>query len=225
FGIAKLLEVEGGPAEATDLTREGGRALTPEYAAPEQVTGGTVTTATDVYALGILLYVLLSGRHPAERALGSTADLVNAIVHAEPGRVSDAAPESRRRALRGDLDTIAAKALKKNAAERYASVTALADALERSLQDEPIGARADTLGYRVAKFVRRHRAGVAAAALAIIGVVAAGVAIVSQSREARRQRDAAQAELARATAASDFLGFLLSVAAPGDKKFSVNELL
>jgi serine/threonine-protein kinase len=225
FGIAKLLQDEAGRAEATDLTRDGGSALTPEYAAPEQVTGGTITTATDVYALGILLFVLLSGRHPAEGALGSTADLVKAVVEADPGRVSDAAPESRRRALKGDLDTIVAKALKKDPSQRYASVTALAEDLRHYLRSEPIGARADTLGYRVGKFVRRHRAGVAATVLAAAAAVAGVAAIVSQSREARRQRDAAQAELARATAASDFLGFLLSVAAPGDKKFSVNELL
>jgi serine/threonine-protein kinase len=225
FGIAKLLQDEAGRAEVTDLTREGGSALTPEYAAPEQVTGGVVTTATDVYALGVLLYVLLSGRHPAEKALGSTADLVRAVVDTDPQRLSDAAPEPRRRALRGDLDTIVAKALKKDPAKRYASVTAFLEDLQRHLRNEPVGARPDTLGYRVAKFVRRHRAGVIAAALAAAAIVAGGVVIVSQSREARRQRDTAEAELARATAASDFLGFLLSVAAPGDKKFSVNELL
>jgi len=225
FGIAKLLLDEAGRAEATDLTREGGGALTPEYAAPEQVAGGVVTTATDVYALGVLLYVLLSERHPAEKALGSTSDLIRAIVDTDPERLSDAAPEARRRALRGDLDTIVAKALKKDAAKRYGSVTAFAEDVRRHLSSEPVGARPDTLRYRAAKFVRRHRAGVAAALLAAAAVVAGGVAIVSQSREARRQRDAAQAELARATAASEFLAYLLNVAAPGGKKFSVNELL
>jgi serine/threonine-protein kinase len=225
FGIAKLLQDEMGGGEVTALTREGGHALTPEYAAPEQVTGGAVTTATDVYALGILLYALLSGRHPAENAFGSTSDLVRAIVDTEPDRVSEAAPEERRRALRGDLDTIVAKALKKDPAKRYASVTALAEDLRRYLRSEPIGARADALGYRVGKFVRRHRGGVAAATLVVLAAVAGAAGILWKAREARHQRDVAQAELARATAASDFLGFLLSVAAPGDKKFSVSELL
>ena len=126
FGIAKLLEAEGGTGEATALTRDGGRALTPEYAAPEQLAGGVITTATDVYALGTLLYVLLAGKHPAEAALGSTAALVKAVVDTEPRRLSEASPARLRRALEGDLDTIVAKALKKDPAQRYASVTAFA---------------------------------------------------------------------------------------------------
>ncbi len=140
FGIAKLLEGEGEGGAATALTREAGRALTPEFAAPEQMTGGAVTTATDVYALGILLYLLLTGRHPAGAALHSPGELVKAILETDPSRVSDAVSESRsqtaeirqqnavarsttpdglRRQLEGDLDTIVAKALKKNPAERY----------------------------------------------------------------------------------------------------------
>ncbi len=178
FGIAKLLEGEEGSGEATALTREGGRALTPEYAAPEQVTGDAITTATDVYALGTLLYVLLSGRHPAEAALRSTAGLVKAIVETQPQRLSDSVADARaqtaetltenaamrattpdglRRVLKGDLDTIVAKALKKNPAERYASVTALGDDVSRYLHHEPISARRDTLAYRAANRLL-HRA-------------------------------------------------------------------
>ena len=129
FGIAKLIEGEAA-GEATALTREGGRALTPEYAAPEQVTGGPITIATDVYALGALLYLLLSGQHPAGEARRSPAALLRAIVDVEPPRLSDAARDPKtRRSLKGDLDTIVAKALKKQPGERYASVTALADDL------------------------------------------------------------------------------------------------
>jgi len=208
FGIAKLLEGEGGAGEATALTREGGRALTPEYAAPEQMTGGAITTATDVYALGTLLYVLLAGRHPAERALQSPADLYKAIVDTEPVRLSDAVarikgqtietlesnaalraatPDGLRRILKGDLDTIVAKALKKNPAERYPSVTAFADDVHRYLDNQPISARRDTLAYRTAKFVRRNRLAVGAAAL-ILAVLSVGLFEVNRQRGVAQRR-------------------------------------
>jgi serine/threonine protein kinase/Tol biopolymer transport system component len=190
FGIAKLLEGEGQIAESP-LTLEGGRALTPEYAAPEQLKGEAVTTATDVYASGVLLYVLLTGRHPAGAGPLTPASLLKAILDTEPPRPSEivaptqtneeiavtnasrraTTPDKLARLLRGDLDTIVAKALKKNPRERYASIKAFADDLQRYLRHEPISARPDAIAYRTGKFVRRHRNSVTAALLVTLALI------------------------------------------------------
>jgi serine/threonine-protein kinase len=236
FGIAKLLEEESAEAKASALTREGGRVLTPEYAAPEQLTGDAVTTATDIHALGTLLYLLLTGQHPAARPGSNPALLLKAIVEVDPRRpsetVTEPAAEARastlgglRRQLRRDLDTILAKALKKVPSERYPSVEALAADVRHFLADEPIAARPDTLGYRTSKFVRRHRAGVLAGLIAAAAALIGSAAIVWQAREARRQRDEARAQVLRADAVKDFLGFLLSAAAAAGRKYSAEELL
>jgi serine/threonine protein kinase/tetratricopeptide (TPR) repeat protein len=238
FGIAKLLEGEGEDGSPTVLTVEGGRAMTPEYAAPEQVTGAPVTTATDVYALGVLLYVLLTGQHPAGKSLRSPADLVKAIVDTEPTRPSDVVttsrtgseettenaarratvPEKLSRLLRGDLDTIVAKALKKSPQERYASVTALADDLGRYLKHEPISARPDTLGYRAAKFVRRNRTAVVLASLAFAAVMAGVTGTLVQARRARAQRDLAIRERDRAGRVTQFMIKMFKVSDPGEAR-------
>ncbi len=244
FGIAKLLEGEAHEGAATLLTLDRGP-MTPEYAAPEQITGAPVTTATDVYALGVLLYVVLTGQHPAGRGLRSPAELVKAIVDTEPTRPSDVVavtkenaeetttnaarrtttPDKLSRLLRGDLDTIVAKALKKNPQERYASVTALADDLRRYLKHEPIGARPDTLAYRAGKFIRRNRAVVALAALAFAATMAGVAGTLVQAHRARAERDFAFQQLALAGATNDLNSFLLSDAAPSGKPFTVNDLL
>ncbi len=151
FGIAKLLEEAGEAAGATALTRESGVALTPEYAAPEQMIGGAITTATDVYSSGVLLFALLGG----ERRSGSLPDTMRALVDAEFPSLPT---------VRGDLATIVAKALKRDPAERYASAAAFAEDLRHYLDHEPIAARPDTLGYRASKFLRRRWRGVTAAA-------------------------------------------------------------
>jgi serine/threonine protein kinase len=213
FGIAKLLAEDAKPA-ATLLTLEGKGALTPQFAAPEQVTGESITTATDVYALGILLYLLLTGQHPAGEKLHSTVELVKAIVDTEPQQMSDAitsidakkfaeqrstTPEKLRRQLRGDLDTIVGKALKKNPRERYVSASALGDDLQRYLTHELIGARPDTVAYRTVKFVRRNRAVVALASatlLLVIGSLSTGLLIANRERKVAERRFAQVRQLA-----------------------------
>ena len=134
-------------------------------------------------------------------------------------------PDKLQRLLRGDLDTIVAKALKKDPAERYLSVTALAEDLGRYLRNQPISARPDTLRYRAAKFVRRNRTAVALATLAILATAAGVVGTLIQARTAREQRDFALRQLVRAEATIEFNEFLLSDAAPSGKPFTVNELL
>ena len=246
FGIAKLLEESSPSAEATELTREGGRALTPEYAAPEQLLGEPVTTATDVYALGVLLYVLLGGQHPAGGASRSPAQLVKTIVDTPAPRLSEAVastrtlppealadnaarrsatPEKLRRLLRGDLDNIVAKALKKSPAERYPTVNAFADDLRRYLAHEPVSARGDVFWYRAAKFARRNRVSVSAGVLAIAAICAGLAGALWQANEARLQRDRALALLDRSSAVIDFFEFMLTDAGPPDKPQTINSML
>lgn len=197
FGIAKLIDDAGATASATEITQAAGRAFTLQYAAPEQLQGGDVTTATDVYALGVLLYVLLGGTHPTAGRTEAPLDQMRAVIETEPRRLSDAvlrhgiggpATSKLARSLRGDLDNIVARALKKAPAERYANAALLADDLRRHLNDEPVAARPDTVAYVLAKFVRRHRLGVAAGAVVATALtVGIGVALW-EANEAKRQR-------------------------------------
>ena len=205
FGIAKLLDDAVQPAPASALTQSAGRAFTPDHAAPEQVQGGAVTTATDVYALGVLLYILLAGVHPTHKSGATPVERLRAVVELQPRPLSEAAPHDRV-ALRGDLDNIVAKALKKVPAERYATVDALADDLRRHLHDQPVSAHADALGYRIAKFVRRHRAAVAAAALFVMSLAALTGVATWQWRDARAQQREAEFASRHALAAAAFSG-------------------
>lgn len=208
FGIAKLLD----PGEDADVTHTAAMMLTPRYAAPEQLLGEPATTATDVYALGAVLYELLAGELPHRRGAGTPADLVRATAREtiEPpsmvaARAGGATGWGRR--LSGDLDTILLRALAREPERRYPSVAAFADDLRRHLAGRPVLARPDTAGYRVSKFVGRHRAGVAASALALVALVAGLAVVVVKERSAR-------AQATRARAAQEFLGSLFLLADP-----------
>ncbi len=172
FGIAKFLGADD-PA----LTRAGERVLTPDYASPEQIRGGPITTATDVYSLGVVLYRLLTGRPPYSFPSGRSSEIERIVCEREP------APPR----LSEDLDTILGKALAKEPLRRYASVVELSEDLRRYLMNEPVAARPDTLVYRASKFVRRHRAGVVATA-AVVLALAGGLAVaLSSAATARRE--------------------------------------
>jgi len=217
FGIAKLVARETGPSR----TRTTLRPLTPEYASPEQLRGEPITTATDVYSLGVLLYVLLTGRRPYRGPLDATAEIDRVINEQQPIRPSRAAPEKMRRQLEGDLDNIVLMALRKEPQRRYASVDQFSEDIRRHLEDLPVIARADTPAYRASKFVRRNKGLVAGAALVFVTLSAGIIATLWQARVARRQRDIARVEQARASRINAFMQSMISYAAsatPGSPK-------
>jgi WD40 repeat protein/serine/threonine protein kinase len=217
FGIAKLLTQ--GEAKETELTQLGGRAWTPDYAAPEQIDGGAITTSADVYSLGVMLYELLTGERPYKLKRDSRGALEEAILAADPVAPSRAAlsetaagqrattPKKLSSTLRGELDTIALKALKKSPSERYATVNAFAEDIERFLRGDVVLAQPDRVAYRVSKFMRRHWAGIAATSVLVLVLAGGLVATTYEARIASAQRDAArEAQLRLLTqAASQYL--------------------
>ena len=194
FGIAKLLD-----APDADLTRADGGPLTPAYAAPEQFRGGAVTTATDVYALGVVLYEVLAERRP-DAATRAAPDRLDGAMATRPARPSAVAAEPERaRRLRGDLDTIVLKAMAPEPDRRYPTASALADDLRRHLAGEPVAARPPTARYRLGRFVHRHRTGVGVAAAALL-LLAAVVGAYTLRLRAERDRAEARFEIAREAA-------------------------
>ena len=208
FGIAKLLQGDG----ATGAHTQSGQApLTPQFAAPEQLTGEAVTTGTDVYTLGLVLYALVTGTGPFQSDSQSRTQFIQAVLTQDPPRPSTVGVLATvpRRVLKGDLDNILGKALKKVPAERYVAVTDFADDLKRLLGHEPVRAHADTISYRVGKFVRRHRGSVLGVVLTLISLIATTAFALRQMYEARAQRDLANFEAANSSAHSELIEFLL----------------
>lgn len=187
FGIATLLT----PHDSTGITSP--RALTPDYASPEQLRGDAVTTLSDVYSLGVMLYELLAGTHPYASERRDLQSLVRALDGPPPSKPSSviARDNALARSLRGDLDTIVMRAMDRDANRRYQSVQALRADLQRYLRAEPVTAQPDTLWYRTTKFVQRHRWPVVFASAAALALIGGAAGFAWQARVANAQRAAA----------------------------------
>jgi eukaryotic-like serine/threonine-protein kinase len=206
FGIAKLLAEGEAATDATQLTREHGRAMTLAYASPEQVRAEPLSTASDQYSLAVVAFELLCGQRPYRLQQGTPMELERAVLEAPVPPASRIAsdPETARQ-LRGDVDAILHRALKKDPAERYPTVAAFADDLRRHLADQPVLAQPDGLRYRAAKFVRRYRLQLAGAAVVSASLIGGTALALWQAQEARAQAKLAQQEAATAKAVQAFM--------------------
>jgi eukaryotic-like serine/threonine-protein kinase len=209
FGIAKLLDPDAGTSESvsTELTRITGKSMTLSYASPEQIRGGRVTVASDVYSLGVVLFEMLTGQRPYKPKRNSQGAIEDAIVEQDAPRASSLVTGKLAKMLTGDLDVILAKALKKKTAERYRSVESFADDIVRYLNGEPVQAQPDSAWYRTEKFIRR-RTGLALACASIVVAISAGVAV------ALWQARVARAEAARADEVKQFIASIFRGAIP-----------
>jgi|SRR5947209_5628968 len=242
FGIAKVLNPELS-ALSMEQTLTELRVLTPDYASPEQVRGEKLTTTSDVYSLGIVLYELLTGHRPYRSLSTPPHELARVICEQEPAKPSTAItrvevithgdtkasititpesvsrtratqPDKLRRQLSGDLDNIILMALRKEPARRYTSVGQMASDIQRYLENLPVGARKNSFKYRAKKFVRRNWVGVAAAGVIVLSLMGGMVATLWQAREARAQASAAQTEKAKAESINAFLAKMLKYSNP-----------
>jgi len=233
FGIAKLLNPEL-TAQSIAPTATFIRLMTPEYASPEQIRGKSITTVSDVYSLGVLLYRLLTGHAPYHFTSHSPQEIERLVCETEPEKPSTAIsrieeivtdngatkttpeavgearheqPDALRRRLRGDLDNIVLKALRKEPERRYASAAQLSEDISRYMNGLPVSARKDTFAYRTSKFIGRNKVGVAAAAVVLLAILIGLTASIWQARVARRERD-------KAEATNGFLQAMLSASSP-----------
>ena len=227
FGVATLLDPEG-PAPDTPLTRATGRALTPAYASPEQILGAPLSTASDVYSLGVVLFELLTGVRPYQVGGGTPAQLAVEILQAQPlvasTTVDEPTAEMRgtsvrrlRARLERDLDGILLRTLARRPEDRYFGVEALAEDLRRSLAREPLQAQAGSLPHRIRRFVARHRGLVAVGSAAAVALIALTVVAVVQAKRLGEEKRVAQAQARSAAAVSDFLEDVLAAADPGSE--------
>lgn len=237
FGIAKVLSADDGTGGAAQTVPEQ-RRLTPEYASPEQIAGRPITTATDIYSLGVILYEVLTGSRPYAFETRTTREIERVVCHEDPPPPSAAvagggrsgcgradggdgaawggrvAPARMRRQLRGDLDNIVLMAMRKEPERRYSSAEQMGQDIRRHLGGLPVMARRDTVSYRAAKFVRRHAVGVGAAAALALTVVLGAAGFAWQARRASEQRDAAYVARDQAEATTEFLVDMLSSVDP-----------
>lgn len=223
FGIAKLLDDESAQVEQTITLAA---VMTPDYASPEQIRGEPMTTASDVYSLGVILYELLTGKKPYRTKSRRLDEISRAVTEQEPTRPSAVARDQKadvrsQKLLRGDLDNIVLTAMRKEPARRYSSVGQLSEDIRRHLEGLPVMARRDTMGYRASKFVARHRIAVAATSLVALAIVASLLMALWQAQNARHQRDVAREETARAELINTFLQDMLGAAAPDAKGIDV----
>ena len=220
FGIAKLLDPE--TAASGEMTMTFAAVMTPEYASPEQVRGENMTTASDIYSLGVVFYELLTGQRPYSIRSRNPTEVARVVSEQEPARPSTALRgaslqlgeqrdlKSRATLLKGDLDNIALKALRKEPVRRYASVAQFSDDIGRYLEGQPVAARKDTFSYRAVKFVKRNKVAVTAASLVVLAIFSGLIIALRQAEIARRQRDLAQHERSKAERINTFLQQMLS---------------
>jgi serine/threonine protein kinase/Tfp pilus assembly protein PilF len=238
FGIAKLLDTRQS-LHTLAVTHMDYRVMTPAHASPEQVRGDTITTASDIYVLGVLMYELLTGRRPfqivgsriqelekiiCEQAPLAPSAMVAKTLHESPGLAHDIAacrsttPARLERDLRGDLDNIVLMAMRKDPARRYESAEQLAADLERHAQGQPVIATRDTWRYRTRKFIRRHALAVSAAAMGILTLAVFAVITLVQAQRIAKERDIAAAQQLRAEQVSSFLVELFELSDPSKSR-------
>ena len=221
FGLAKLID-ENLPADSTK-TQTTFRALTPAYASPEQLKGGAITTASDVYSLGVVLYELLTGDRPFHFTGKSLDEIIRTVTEFEPALPSHVDKTDPK--LRGDLDNIVLTALRREPERRYLSIDQFADDISKYLRGLPVSARPNTLIYRSSKFIKRHRIGAAAGAMVLLSLIAGMAGTLWQSQQAQKQKEKAESINAFLEQTLKYSNPILSSLKRSGQETTVNEVL